>query len=385
MEELLRACGRHGIGVTLDMHTYPGGTSPGTFSGVWPRWPRFWTHGDQPSTDEGARPDIGRTLWKDFVGWMESLDEGAIKGLQALSPMNEPAHLAGVFGNGRGSDAPFLPPLPDDQAKVYMAKLAAAETPRPRRGRKGSAYNFTQVPDGPHLRVFKWLDDAIDTFRQSTLPSKGIQLAVNVHESVLNETTGYHNGHYTGDLNEALTQVIAAWWRGATSSEERSRWAVLDMHHYHAWSPACQGASDGVVVANYTCAIVSERTKALQRCTSWAGTYRKAVDQECGPGAQLMSGEMSASTHHKVRHACNDISTLRHTYIAQVEAARDANVKIYWWSYKMPHGGAFRPAWSFRHFLWLMGALPRPDESMFPCGDHVPIAGEPTDDIFVKK
>jgi hypothetical protein len=378
---LLQACGRHGIGATLDMHTYPGATSPGTFSGLWPRWPRFWTHGDQPATDEGAKPDVGRTLWKDFVAWIESLDEDTLKGLEALSPMNEPAHLAGIFGKGRGSDGPYLPPLPHDQSKAYMAKLAAA-TPIQRLGSNASSY--TEVPKGPHLRVFKWLDDAVDTFRQSTLPSKGIQLAVNLHESVLSTKVagGNDRDDPAGVLGPGPIHVLSAWWRGATTPTERSDWAVLDIHHYHAWEEQCQGASDGHVLANYTCAIVEERMEALQRCASWAAMYRQVVDRECGPGAQLMSGEMSASTHHKVRHACNDISTLRQSYVSQVEAAKEANVKLYWWSYKMPYGGAFRPAWSLRHFLWLMGVLPRPDESSFPCGDHVPIAGEPNDDIF---
>ena len=79
------------------MHTYPGGTSIGTFSGVWPRWARFWTHGDVPATDNGAK-DVGRDILKNFVSWLEHLsteDPLAFKILRALSPMNEPAHLAG--------------------------------------------------------------------------------------------------------------------------------------------------------------------------------------------------------------------------------------------------------------------------------------------------
>lgn len=358
------------------MHTYPGATSPGTFSGLWPRWPRFWTHGDQPATDEGQH-DVGRTLWKDFVSWIESLDESTLKGLQALSPMNEPAHLAGIFSEGRGKDGPYLPPLSTMDAKAYLAKLAASVPKRKRA-------SYTQVPDGPHLRVFKWLNDAIDTFRQSTLPSKGIELAVNVHESVLNPALiPGGDANDPGGTHPGALKVLAAWWRGATSPSERSDWAVLDIHHYHAWEPKCQGASDGHVVANYTCAIAQERKDALERCAAWASVFRQSVDEECGVGAKLMSGEMSASTHHLVRHACNDITTLRETYLAQIQAARNANVQIYWWSYKMPFGGAFRPAWSLRHFLWLMGALPRPDVSSYPCGDHVPIVGEPgNDDIF---
>lgn len=356
------------------MHTYPGATSPGTFSGAWPRWPRFWTHGDQAATNEG-KPDVGRTLWKDFVKWIESLDKETLQGLEALSPMNEPAHLAGIFGEGRGKDPPYLPPLPSDMAMEYLEKLATAKA-KVRRG-------LTQVPDGPHLRVFKWLDDAISTFRESTLPSRGIRLAVNVHESVLNPSVlPGDDGNDPGGRHPGSMKILAAWWRGATLPKERSDWAVLDIHHYHAWEPQCQGASDGLILANYTCAIAEERRDTLQRCASWATVLRQTVDEECGAGAQVMSGEMSASTHHRVRHACNDITTLRESFLSQVQAAKAANIKLYWWSFKMPYGGSFRPAWSLKHFLWLMGVVHRPDESNYPCGDHVSIAGEPNDDAL---
>ena len=80
---VLRACAEHGIGATIDLHTYPGGTSIGTFSGVWPRYPKFWTNGDVPSTaaltssgdtsDIGGT-DVGRTLLANFIRWMESLE-----------------------------------------------------------------------------------------------------------------------------------------------------------------------------------------------------------------------------------------------------------------------------------------------------------------------
>ena len=80
---VLRACAEHGMGATIDLHTYPGGTSIGTFSGVWPRYSKFWTHGDVPSTaaltssgdasDDGGT-DVGRTLLANFIRWMESLE-----------------------------------------------------------------------------------------------------------------------------------------------------------------------------------------------------------------------------------------------------------------------------------------------------------------------
>jgi hypothetical protein len=36
----------------------------------------------------------------------------------------------------------------------------------------------------------------------------------------------------------------------------------------------------------------------------------------------------------------------------------------------MPYGGAFRPAWSLKRLLYLLGVTPRPDESNYGCNDH---------------
>ena len=130
IEDILRACARYKIRVTLDVHTYPGGTSIGTFSGVWPNWPRFWTHGgdgigrdsatrrdgdngDRRSsntasvTDNNAKANatnihtsnhkhdntddngynIGFILFQELVSWMEELhtrDPVAFQGLRGL-------------------------------------------------------------------------------------------------------------------------------------------------------------------------------------------------------------------------------------------------------------------------------------------------------------
>jgi hypothetical protein len=106
------------------------------------------------------------------------------------------------------------------------------------------------------------------------------------------------------------------------------------------------------------------------------------VDELCGPGAKLMSGEFSTSTHHRVRHACNDVDTLKMSYSMQLQAAKDAEVDMYYWSYKMPFGGAFRSAWSFSELMYLLGVSNRPDVDTFNCGGHIPRDGEFTDDFF---
>ena len=361
--EFLRSCTKYGIKASLDLHTYPGATSPGTFSGLWPRQPRFWKYDDPSNPDE----DYGRTLFRNFVQWVETLDRRALDGILGIGPMNEPAHLAGVFYNI--PERNYLPPLSNDLAQSYLDEL------------NSDGYPF---PDGPHLRVLLWLRDAVRVFRDSTLPRYGIQLHVNLHESFLIEdlVPGNH-GDEGGRGNPASHKLIAAWWARTTHHHERKHWAVLDIHHYHAWSPSCAGAVDGPPAGNYSCHDVSGRTKALERCVEWAkDIYRAAVDEMCGKGAKLMSGEFSASTHHRVRHACNDIDTLKATYEMQMAAAKDADVEMYYWSYKMPHGGAFRSAWSFTELMYLLGVTDRPDHENIHCGGHIPHEGEVNDDMF---
>jgi hypothetical protein len=370
----LRSCASHGITASLDIHTYPGATSIGTFSGLWPRWPRFWTHGDLP---DQPKTDIGRGLLRDFISWMESLQETdpeAFEGLLAISPMNEPAHLAGLFGPGgvMPNKKSFLPDLPTQMAQDFLTDL-----------NKFSDDSHTSIPDGPHLRVLLWLRDAVHAFRHSSLPAYGKELHVNVHESIFRPNVLPQNDSSDpGGRHPGATRILASWWRGITTADERSSWAVLDMHHYHAWEPSCQGASDGPPVGNYTCGDNLGRRDALERCSSWAKIYRDAVDSECGTGAKLASAEFSASTHHRVRHACNDLGTLRASYDAQIEAAEKSNVELFWWSYKMPYGGAFRPAWSFKHFMYLLGVTSHPDETAYDCGEHLALSNEPNDDTF---
>jgi hypothetical protein len=364
VEDFLRACARHGIRATLDIHTGPGATSIGTFSGVWPSWPRFWINDDP----KHPRDDLGRSLFSDFVQWIESFDKETLAGLRAISPMNEPAHLAGLFG--RNDSKAYLPDLPVDLAESFLSKL------------NGNNNNKFVVPDGPHLRVFLWLSDAVETFRASTLPSLGVEIHVNIHESLLRADTICPNCLTDEEKQDSSTRTIAAWWRGITTRRERHSWAVLDMHHYVAWSEGCQGAVDGPPSGNYTCGDNPERAATFARCMTWANVYRSVMDDELGKGAKLVSGEFSASTHHLVRHACNDLDTLRAFYLGQVRVAEKADVELYWWSFKMPYGGAFRPAWSFKHFMYLMGVLAHPDESTFACGEHVLRNDDPHDDFF---
>ena len=281
---------------------------------------------------------MGRSVLKDFIGWLESLadsDPKAFQGLRALSPMNEPAHLAGLY-NGkpkpiRSDRETFLPSLPSDVAQEYLAKLNKGLDSQPQ---------LTQVPDGNHLRMFLWISDAVDTFRQSKLPSLGKELHVNVHESVFAADVLPKTKSDYG-LNTAPMQVFGGWWRATTTVEERSKWAVLDMHHYHAWGPECAGAVEGPPAGRYACSDEETKAEVLGQCATWSQVYRDTLENECEEGLRLASAEFSAGTHHSIRHSCNDVSTLRMMLESQVNVANDADVELFWWSYKMPYGKCF--------------------------------------------
>lgn len=333
----------------------------GTFSGLWPKWPRFWEN------DDPANPaDIGRTILANAVAWLEDLAESdpvAFQGFRALSPMNEPAHLAGLFNPGESKA--YLPNLPADLEAPFLKSL--------------HQHQGTEVQSGPHLRVLLWLSQSVETFRNSKLPQLGKEIHVNIHESVFRSSDLPEDPN--GETGVAAAHVVAAWWSTATSSAERSSWAILDMHHYHAWDEPCAGTSDGL--GNYTCGDDVSRSITLQRCAAWASNvYRRAVDDECGPGARLASAEFSASTHHQVHRACNDIGTLHATYAAQVEDAKSADVELFFWSWKMPYGDSFRNAWSFKHLMYLLGVTSQPDESNYQCGVPVLFEDLPSDDLF---
>ena len=383
VEDLLRACANAGLKASLDVHTYPGGTSIGTFSGVWPNWPRFWTHGgdgigtQDAAVDTSAKGfDIGHKLFGQLVEWMEDLsarDPEAFSGLRGLSPMNEPAHLAGIFDEEDPNN--FLPPLPRDLADDYLDFLDSH-----------SGDGDYSYPDGTHLRVFYWFQGAIEIFRKSKLPSLGTEIQANIHESVFQLLAEpWESWRVDAKLRG---KAIATWWcsqasdnkthsnfQSTTSPEERSDWAVMDMHHYHAWSDVCSGTIDGQDAA-YACGDAEKRSEVLDSCVGWVQEFRDIIDGVCGTNdaapAKLMSAEFSAASHHSVRRSCSDTSGLRESFTKQVEAASRANVDLFYWSYKMPYGGSFKGAgWSFTEIMYKFGVFGRPDTPQFDCDAHL--------------
>jgi hypothetical protein len=319
--------------------------------------------------------------------------------------MNEPAHLAGNFYIDDDDDN-FLPPLPNDLAMKYRKQLS----------RTVSSLE-SDYPDGTHLRVFYWFHGAIDIFRKSKLPSLGKELHANIHESVFKQLSSS-----SSEIDARMRYTaIANWWCSdvidddivvvddddddsdstsisispTTTVEERLTWAILDVHHYHAWSDTCSGTIDGQDNAAYACGDIDKRHKVLKGCARWAQTFRDIIDTQCTikkkkkkkninkdsdhiypvfhphtDQVRLMSAEFSSASYHNSRKSCNDIGGLRESYVRQVNAGEKANVELFYWSYQMPYGGTFRQAWSFTQLMFNLGVVDRPDVPQFDCDSN---------------
>ena len=74
-----------GVSVIIDLHNMPGGSSRGTYNGVFPREPRFW--------DDDNLKIIGRGVLREMMRWYVELPEDLKKAVAGFTLLNEPAHL----------------------------------------------------------------------------------------------------------------------------------------------------------------------------------------------------------------------------------------------------------------------------------------------------
>eukprot|EP00811_Abedinium_folium_P034634 NODE_74_length_3832_cov_3.957355.p1 GENE.NODE_74_length_3832_cov_3.957355~~NODE_74_length_3832_cov_3.957355.p1 ORF type:complete len:725 (+),score=202.99 NODE_74_length_3832_cov_3.957355:1496-3670(+) len=220
-----------GLTVLLELHSLPGGAASGSFNGVWPEPPVFWS----ASVGEGASvyplTEVGLWLAGALVKWVEGLNGTARKAVGGLCFMNEPALLAASEGFVSGE------------------------------------------------AVLSWLASAAALFRNSSLPGSGVKLYVNLAESAFADFEG----------------SAPPWWSRTFSADERSKWAVADQHTTFAWSSGtCDGRNTsgggyrcGDDLANVRkvlrgCAVewassFANRFGGLRACTAFSlGTFQDA-------------------------------------------------------------------------------------------------------------
>lgn len=175
LEDLYAEGHKHGLKFLLDIHAFPGGSSDGTYNGIWPLKPRFWLERVKVGKGTTTLQEAGLMIVAKAIEWLESLTGDAAAAVEGISPMNEPGHLAG----------------------------------------------FQKPSFAPIDVVLAWLSQTIHMFRKSQLPSKGQKLYMQIIE--------------TAFPDNSFWKVFPSWWIQQTSVTDRNNWAVADMHWYTAW------------------------------------------------------------------------------------------------------------------------------------------------------
>jgi hypothetical protein len=288
VEFLLRAKSNN-LTILFDLHAFPGGSSDGTYNGVWPRKPAFWKHHARLGNKSLSLSESGLLVAKALISWVEGLDEEAQSAVAGVTLMNEPAHMAAI-------DA-FDP-----------EKAFASESD-----------------------VLAWLEASSDLFRSSSLPQIGKKLYVQIIETAFND----------------FSATVTPWWHQTFSSTERQSWAIIDRHWYAAWSNTCSGqVTEG---GGYLCDQPIPEIRGLLGDCVHSFTDSFATDFE----GQKACSEFSAGTLAKAVLACNDPSVLNAFLEEQVSAMKAANIESFFWTWRMPYGPVFEPGWSLKHLSGL--------------------------------
>lgn len=291
--ELMGKAADHGLRIILDMHAMPGGSSDGTYSGIWPLEPVFW-HANA-TIGGGVTPllQIGTWITMAMIAWVESLTEllqrGAIWG---VCFMNEPAHLSGI--------------------NAKWGRFATSD------------------------QVLEFVETYSGLFRASALPVQGVRLYVQLIETAW----------ASGDVFEA---EVPAWYHRTFTRDERYSWAVIARHFYTAWG--CNG--EIVQGAMYQCDEMVDQIKG--RLNACIVTYAEHFAQ-IFQGLRAIT-EWSLGTSPDANLACTSQDVLRALFEENVQAFANIEpgqqIEPVFWSWKMPYGPKFQPGWSLKYFAGL--------------------------------
>jgi len=212
LAEMIRHAGMYGLKVLIDLHAMPGGSSLGTYNGIWPSPPKFWNSNATLRNKSATLKEAGLAIAGALIDWVEDLDNKTFRAVVGLTLMNEPGHQS-----------------------VGM---------KPR---------YVEEAD-----ILDWLGKAADIFRQSDLVGYGVKLYMNIIDTAF----------------EDFYKTVTPWFHRTFSLKEQMRWAVMDLHWYTSWSAGtCDGrVIDG---GGYKCGDpVHEVQAKLERCViPWAQKF----------------------------------------------------------------------------------------------------------------
>ena len=246
IKNILESASSHNVKVLIDFHTFLGGSSDSSFSGTWPENPRFWNNNI-------IAMENMQTIMENFCNWIK--DEGvekALSGLYGITPINEPAHMAGIFPE---------------------------------------KYPYWKDKETRFKEITEVLNKSIDVFRNSKLwDDHGVKLVMNIIETS------------TIDFGDNKFSVWKKWWKRATIHDERKVWAGLDVHHYEAWNDASGCVKDAKTEAGDDSSF--EVCNKRLANTDWLEVvYGNIRNQFVDPGELFYVSEFSNSLSHDTRNS----------------------------------------------------------------------------------
>jgi hypothetical protein len=292
LKEFLRQAAHHKLKVVLDLHHMPGGANDGTYNGIWPLQPKFWTSSVKTQNGRSVKlTEVGLWIAGAFVKWVEQLDPSELSVVEGVTLLNEPAHMAAVD--------------------------------------KDNGHPYTKS----EKQVLDWVSEMAGLFRQSTLPGKGVKLYVNMAEPAFDN----------------FWETVAPWYMETFTKQERHSWAVFDIHWYTAWGgEKCSGRT--APGGKYRCGqAVEEVRPMLKKCIEDdLAKFTRKVD-----GLKACS-EFSLATFEDPTKGCDDRAGLLSIFLEeQLKAFTHHKVESFFWSWKMPDATNFEYAWSFKHIAGL--------------------------------
>eukprot|EP00928_Gymnodinium_smaydae_P070174 TRINITY_DN54085_c0_g1_i1.p1 TRINITY_DN54085_c0_g1~~TRINITY_DN54085_c0_g1_i1.p1 ORF type:complete len:537 (-),score=83.89 TRINITY_DN54085_c0_g1_i1:122-1732(-) len=295
LEDLLLKGSNHGLKFLIDIHAFPGGSSDGTYNGIWPNPPKFWREHVSVGNSTLSLKAAGLKIVEAAIAWMEGLTGPAKEALAGFSPMNEPAHLSA----------------------------------------------FTQPKWARPAEVLKWLGEASELFKRSSLPKAGVHFYMNLIE------TAFPSGSFYN--------LTVPWWNKLFTRHERHTWAVFDVHWYTAWGTKAGEVPGDIAIA---CSRPLEEVIKLlgHQVDSYASTFAGQVD------GKKACTEFSASTNADALVACNDAVLTRAWLERQAKSMTQHGIEPFFWSFKMPYGPTFEHGWSLKSIVGQETAPPHPCE-----------------------
>ncbi|CAJ1382807.1 unnamed protein product [Effrenium voratum] len=331
VEQILETAAGFGLQVLLDLHAFPGGSSAGTFNGVWPVNPRFWS---------AHYKENFRTIMEKLLEWMSSLSHRnpkAFAGLYGLTPMNEPAHMKGLY-DAAGAGVPV----------PYQAAYDA-------QGMK----SWAQVP---MAEILDTLAIGVEEFRKHPVLLEGKKmLLMNVIETSFagtfgGEDAGAFAASQKGEV-ASVTGQLGQWWRSVTCAEERRTWAVLDLHNYIAWNPEVKHFESIKDLDEFQALLTDMSLPFFQQLRERLGIKQPEL-LACSEYSGSTNQDTLLSTTSGVGRRSPNLprhvgwQTLRDAFLLlQHRAARVHQIEMWFWTYHIRKNVNYQGEWSLQHAL----------------------------------